>query len=172
GPFLVVFVCIIDFVAHLCTYAQGATAWSEPLQLGIRDYISSGDDVVGHTILAGDALCFTVGRKVLRYDVARHALSEITAPFMNSANVCLVTLENGELGATADANGHDLSLWWYDGFGGWKKHGIINLDITECRVLGFAEGAIFVKLGKSACAVMIDQSSSSFHVWRDQLELI
>ncbi|CAL5091792.1 unnamed protein product [Urochloa decumbens] len=131
-------------------------------------------DVIGKSLLAGDALYFTIeeGRRILKYeyDMVEQELSVIKAPPVIAGNMALVTAEGSGLGA-AGVKGYSLHLWsWQigaDSIGEWVPDRVIELGkmisigigdpTTKLNVIGFAEGAgsIFINANDSIFIVEV-----------------
>ncbi|CAL5048019.1 unnamed protein product [Urochloa decumbens] len=165
GPFRVVFAATVDqdvdaVFTWASLYSSETGAWTEPATVHPGALMNSSD-VMGPSLLAGDALYFTLdllnNRTVLRYDLGGGALSVKDPPPLVSRDTFLVTREDGGLGVAA-VEGYSLHIWSWKaaGAGGWAPPRVIDLEmsipftigdpVTELKVIGFAEmsGIIFV----------------------------
>ncbi|CAL5077957.1 unnamed protein product [Urochloa decumbens] len=177
GPYLIVFAGADSDdeggVAWARVYSSVSDDWSSLVSVHLGPVLDAGD-VMGKSLLAGDALYFTIeeGRRILKYeyDMVEQELSVIKAPPVIAGNMALVTAEGGGLGA-AGVKGYSLHLWSWrigpDSIGEWVPDRVIELDkmisigigdpTTKLNVIGFAEGAgsIFINANDSIFIVEV-----------------
>ncbi|CAN6170682.1 unnamed protein product [Urochloa humidicola] len=164
GPYLVVFAGADSYddggVAWARVYSSETDEWSSLVSANLGPVLDAGD-VMGRSLLAGDAIYFTLEecRRILKYNLGEHVLSVIKPLPLLAGNMALVTAASGGLGA-AGVKGYSLHLWsWQiepDSIGEWVPGRVIELDMmisigigdpkTKLNLVGFAEGAdsIFV----------------------------
>jgi len=140
-------------------YSSDTGFWTAPTTVHPGPLMNS-NDVMGPSLLAGDAVYFTLdlqnSRTVLRYDLGGAALSVMNAPpsVRTRRDTFLVTGEDEGLGFAA-VEDYRLRLWsWSEAV--WAPWRDISLETmipltigdptTELKVIGFAEmsGVIFV----------------------------
>jgi hypothetical protein len=167
GPYLIVFLGTdinddedgdnVDGVTCASVYSSETGEWSDDevsIHLGA---ILENREVIGRSLLAGDALYFTLeeGQRILKYDLVERVLSVMESPPLHIGNMVLVTAEDGGLGA-AGVEKYGLHLWSWrrigpGGAGKWVQSRVIELDMmipiaigdpsTNLNVVGFEEGA-------------------------------
>lgn len=160
GPFRVVFAATVDEDVDVVftwarLYSSESGSWTAPATV-YPGALMESPDVMGPSLLAGDALYFTLdllnNRTILRYDLGGGALSVMEPPPLVRRDTFLVTGEDGGLGVAA-VEGYSLHLWSWKAAGGWAPPRVsipftIGDPITELKVIGFAEmsGTIFVSV--------------------------
>ncbi|CAL5034539.1 unnamed protein product [Urochloa decumbens] len=184
GPFVVVFAGADiddaygddeDGVTWATVYSSSTGAWSAEVSIHLGPILENRE-VIGRSLLAGDALYFTVeeGRRILKYDLSQHALSVIKPPPLHIGNMVLVTAEDGGLGA-AGVKGYSLHLWSWrigaDSVGKWVPGRVVELDMmisigigdptTKLNAVGFAEGADSIFINANDVIFTVEMKSGS-----------
>uniref|UniRef100_A0A0E0E716 F-box associated domain-containing protein n=1 Tax=Oryza meridionalis TaxID=40149 RepID=A0A0E0E716_9ORYZ len=150
GPYLLVFVATgEDDHSWACVYSSETGEWSSQASIAFDSYVEM---LPG--LLVQDTLYFRCerGKRILRYDIGKHELSEIDPPPLGHEVGILMESGYGGLGF-ATVEDCSILLWSRyvgdDGIEEWKKSWVIGLDFLNLvgnpslswELAGFAKGA-------------------------------
>jgi hypothetical protein len=171
GPFLVVFVGTYDSGQDLDTwasvYSSETGVWSEQVTIvGVLECVMAKP-----SLLIGDALYFTLECcRILKYDVSRHALTEIEPPGVGMS--IAMEVEDGELGFVVQFDNCIYKCLWQpsanNGKGRWAQHMILELEkllpipdpqTTYYEVMSFLEGTHTILISGFAGVFTLDLKS-------------